>query len=80
VDAYRAASGTDTSFELPDLGPSLMVGLDWIAFNVERAIGVRPATPAEAQLARRLVPGLLAGLPDSVGAAMRLDDVLGRRR
>jgi hypothetical protein len=57
-----------------------MVGLDWIAFNVERAIGVRPATPAEAQLARRLVPGLLAGLPDSVGAAMRLDDVLGRRR
>jgi len=78
VDAYRAAGGTDTAFEPPDVGPSLMVGLDWIAFNVERAIGLRPATPDEAQLARRLIPRLLAGLPDSVGAAMRLEDVLGR--
>jgi aminoglycoside phosphotransferase (APT) family kinase protein len=80
VDAYRAASGINIDFEPPDLGPSLMVSLDWIAFNVERAIGIRVTTAAETQLSHRLIPGLLADLPDSVGAAMRLGDVLGRHR
>jgi hypothetical protein len=79
VDAYRAAGGTDTAFEPSDLGPSLMVGLDWIAFNVERAIGLRPATAAEAQLSQRLIPGLLANLPGSVSAATRVRDLLGKR-
>jgi Ser/Thr protein kinase RdoA (MazF antagonist) len=76
VDAYRAAGGTDTAFEPSDLGPSLMVGLDWIAFNVERAIGLRPATAAETAASHRLIPGLLADLPDSVGAATRVGDLL----
>ena len=56
----------------------MVTGLDWIAINVERAIGLRPATPAEAELSRILAPGLLADLPDQVVASMRLCDLVGR--
>ena len=52
------------SSETPDLGRSLVAGLDWIAFNVERAIGVRPASAAESKLAGKIVPEMLADLPD----------------
>jgi hypothetical protein len=76
VHAYRAPGGAVTAFEAPDLGPSLMSGLDWIAFNIERAIGLRPATLDEAELAQTLVPGLLTDLPNQVGTAMRLGELL----
>ncbi|MDR2983323.1 MAG: hypothetical protein LBV34_00645, partial [Nocardiopsaceae bacterium] len=59
-----------------DLGPSLISGLDWIAFNIERAIGLRPATTGETDLAETLVPGLLTGIPRQLGAAMRLGELL----
>lgn len=78
VRAYREAGGEDAAFEPSDLGPSLMSGVDWIAFNVERATGLRRADPAEVTLAGSLVPGLLAGLPDELDVAFGVTDRLGR--
>jgi hypothetical protein len=78
VDAYRAAGGNVPGFEPPDLGPALGTGLDWIAFNIERAIGLRPATAAESALGDSLVPGLLAALPGEVSKALRVGDILSR--
>ena len=37
-----------------------VLGLDWVAFNVERSIGLRSATPAEQELSSQLIPALLA--------------------
>ena len=74
--SYRQAGGDDTPVGPPDLGQSLMTGLDWTAFNVERAIGLRPATEAETTLARQLAPGLLAAIPHQVGVTMRIGGVL----
>ncbi len=51
----------------------MMIGLDWVAFNVERAIGLRPAGAQEASLARELVPGLLAAIGVQAVAAARID-------
>lgn len=73
---YYQAGGDDTPIEPPDLGQPLMTGLDWTAFNVERAIGLRPATEAETILARTLTPGLLAAIPHQVSVTMRIGDVL----
>jgi hypothetical protein len=75
VRSYRRAGGDDTRIEPADLGQSMMIGLDWVAFNVERAIGLRPAPGAEASLARGLVPGLLAAIPAQVAAAARVRDL-----
>jgi hypothetical protein len=61
--------------ELADLGQSMMIGLDWVAFNVERAIGLRPAATAEVSLARGIVPGLLAAIPVQAAAASRVRDL-----
>jgi Ser/Thr protein kinase RdoA (MazF antagonist) len=74
--SYHQAGGDDTPIAPPDLGQSLMNGLDWTAFNVERAIGLRPATGPEAILARRLTPGLLAAIPHQVGVTMRIGGIL----
>jgi aminoglycoside phosphotransferase (APT) family kinase protein len=74
--SYRQAGGDDTPIGPPDLGPSLMNGLDWAAFNVERAIGLRPATEAETTLARTLTPGLLAAIPHQAEVTMRISDIL----
>lgn len=76
VRAYRRAGGDDTPFDPSDLGQSLMTGLDWIAFNVERATGLRPATLAERALAHELAPQLLAAIPNQVSVALRITDVL----
>ena len=72
VRSYREEGGDDTTIEPPDLGQSMMIGLDWVAFNVERAIGLRPATGAAASLARDLVPGLLAGITTQAAAAAHI--------
>ena len=76
VRAYRRAGGGDAPFEPADLGPALAAGLDWIALNVERAIGLRPATNAEAALAGRLVPGLVLAIPGEVATANRISELL----
>jgi hypothetical protein len=53
-----------------------MTGLDWIAFNIGRATGARPATSAESALSNRLLPGLLARLPLEVDAALGIRQIL----
>jgi aminoglycoside phosphotransferase (APT) family kinase protein len=72
VRSYRQAGGDDTAIEPADLGQSMMIGLDWVAFNVERAIGLRPAAAPEASLARGLVPGLLAAITAQAAAAAQI--------
>jgi hypothetical protein len=76
VRSYHQAGGDDTPIEPPDLGQPLMIGLDWVAFNVERAIGLRPATAAETTLARKLAPELLAAIPIQVSVTMRISGIL----
>jgi aminoglycoside phosphotransferase (APT) family kinase protein len=76
IRAYATAGGKDTAIEPPDLGQSLMIGLDWIAFNVECAIGRRPAPPERTALAHRLVPGLIAEVPGQVAIALRVSEAL----
>jgi aminoglycoside phosphotransferase (APT) family kinase protein len=76
VRSYHQAGGGETMIEPPDHGQPLMIGLDWAAFNVERAIGLRAATAAETILARRLVPELLAAIPHQVAVTMRVSDIL----
>jgi hypothetical protein len=76
VRSYRRAGGDDTPFDPSDLGQSLMTGLDWVAFNVQRAIGLRPATAAETALAQKLAPQLLAAIHHEVSVAMRIRAVL----
>lgn len=74
--AYSSAGGEPADFGPEDLGPSLMTGLDWIAFNIGRATGARPATSAESALSNRLLPGLLARLPREVDAALGVRQIL----
>jgi aminoglycoside phosphotransferase (APT) family kinase protein len=76
VTAYCRARGTAATFEPPDLGQSMMTGLDWIAFNVERAIGLRDAGPGEADTAQHMVPPLLEDLPKKVDLALQVRDAL----
>lgn len=76
VTAYRESHDAELCFVASDLGPSMMSGLDWLAFNVERAIGARPAEPADAVVGDGLVPELLAALPGQLAMALRLPDVL----
>lgn len=75
VAAYRAAGGAAFTLAPSDLGVSLMSGLDWLAFNVERAIGTRPAEPAEEALGDQLVPDLLTALPGQVATALDAERV-----
>lgn len=74
--AYRAAGGMITGIRPCDLGQSMMSSLDWIAFNVGKATGTRPAAPAEAALGSQLVPELLARLRRELEIACRADEFL----
>ena len=74
--SYRQAGGDSTPIGPSDLGQPLMTGLDWAAFSVERAIGLRPATESEIRLARKLTPGLLAAIPHQVSVTMRISGIL----
>jgi hypothetical protein len=66
----------DTEIQASDLGQPMMIGLDWIAFNAERAIGRRPAAPAEVALSSKLAPGLLAAIPHHASTALRIPGIL----
>lgn len=76
VRAYRAAGGDDTQVTAPDLGVPMMVGIDWVAFNVDRALGRWPASPADVARAHKLLPDLLAAIPHELETAMRITDIL----
>ena len=75
--AYEKAAAQAVYFDGADLAPSLMVGLDWLALNVERAIGLRTATPAETKLSNSLVPGLIVEYLQAVELADALPGLLG---
>lgn len=79
IRAYRAAGAP-----VPDLGPAdlaqaLLASLDWVEFNISRAVGTRPGAPDEVARSSELVPALLAALPGSVDAALRCRDFLRAR-
>jgi Ser/Thr protein kinase RdoA (MazF antagonist) len=76
VRSYRHAGGDDDDIEPSDLGQPMAIGLDWVAFNIERVIGRRPANPAERALAASLVPGLLDAIPRHAETALRIGDLL----
>jgi hypothetical protein len=76
VRSYRASGGDDAELTPPDLGQPMMVGLDWVALNVERALGLRTATEAEVATAARLLPALLAAIPAELATALRVTDML----
>ena len=76
VRAYRAHGGDDTAIVPSDLGQPMMTGLDWIVFNVERALGRRAAGPADIEIANRLLPQLLRTIPSQLGCAVRISDIL----
>ena len=77
VGAYQSAAGRRVGFEGSDLGPALMGSLDWIRFNVERAIGARLASPLERATSGQLVPSLLHQLPQQTYVAQRIVELLG---
>ena len=76
--AYAGMGGRVPRFRPEDLGFSLTKSLDWLVFNVERAIGLRPASPEAARMGADLVPGLVDGLlrgvevAETVGTRLRL--------
>ena len=73
--AYGAAGGRVPRFDPEDLGFSLGKSLDWLVFNVERAIGVRPAPPDAARLGSELVPGLI----ETLGRQLEMAEEVGDR-
>ncbi|NEE03421.1 aminoglycoside phosphotransferase family protein [Phytoactinopolyspora halotolerans] len=76
IRAYRDGGGADTEIRPEDFGPTLTSSLDWLVLNVERTLGLRAVTEAEADLGTRLVPRLIAEMPAQVGAAVRVRDTL----
>lgn len=76
VRAYRASGGDDADVTALDLGVPLMVGLDWVAFNVDRALGRRPASPVQVATAHRLLPDLLGAIPRALETALRITEIL----
>ena len=76
VRAYRTAGGDDAEVTALNLGQPLMVGIDWIAFNVDRALGRRPASTDDVATAHRLLPALLAAIPHELDSALRISEIL----
>lgn len=58
--------------------PLVQASLDWIRFNVERALGVRTASPPEQESSGGLVAGLLQQLPHQAYVAQRAPELLLR--
>jgi aminoglycoside phosphotransferase (APT) family kinase protein len=74
--ASSSAGGRLPRFGPEDLGFSLTKSLDWLVFNVERAIGLRPSRPEGAGMASDLIPGLVQGLIRSLEVAVDLGELL----
>ena len=76
VEAYRGAGGHYTRPAAVDLGVSLGVSVDWLAFNVRRSLGERAQDHGDVELAGRLVPELVAALPRQLATAHDLPRLL----
>lgn len=75
--SYADAGGELVPPTPRDLGPTLMVRLDFISLLVHRALALRPTSPAERAAADAKLPDLLAELPRQVAVAESLDAWLG---
>jgi Ser/Thr protein kinase RdoA (MazF antagonist) len=76
IRAYRDAGGSDEAIAPPDLGAALASRLDWIALNVEVALGLLPATAERRVVAEELVQERLRSLPHRVETALCVDSTL----
>lgn len=76
LDAYAGAGGRVPRFRPEDLGFSLTRSLEWLVFNIERAIGLRTAPSDTVRLADSLVPGLVEGLVRGVEMAEAVGGLL----
>ncbi len=76
VSGYRDAGGKLCRVTSADLGQPMMVSIDWLVLNVERALRLRAVTDEEAALGGRLVPELLRQLPRQVDIALRVEQLL----
>lgn len=72
ISAYRSAGGDLGTVTSGDIAQPLMIGIDWVALNIERALRLRAVTDQEAQLGESLVPGLLQNLQRSIAVS---DDI-----
>jgi Ser/Thr protein kinase RdoA (MazF antagonist) len=71
--SYLDAGGQVAPPEPHDLGPTLMVRLDFISLLVHRALALRPTTAAQQLEAHAQLPSLLNRLPGQVAVAESLD-------
>ena len=78
IASYEEASGRQVAVRSADLGPSMLSSLDWIRFNIERALGVRTASPHERASSDGLVAGLLQQLPHQAYVAQQAGALLLR--
>ncbi|HEY2868577.1 MAG TPA: phosphotransferase, partial [Gaiellales bacterium] len=76
VRAYREAGGDAAPVAPADLGVALASRLDWIALNVEVALGRRPATAEGRRAAEELLPQRLQNLPFMVETALGVEPAL----
>lgn len=76
VCAYAEQRELRGDFEPSDLGPALLSSVDWLALNVERALGRRDGDPSVIALGHELVPELLAVLPRQLAVALKVDQYL----
>jgi Ser/Thr protein kinase RdoA (MazF antagonist) len=77
--SYEAASGRRVEVVPADLGPSMLRSLDWIRFNVERAIGARTVSPTQRIASDGRIPDLLRQLPQQTYMAQQISELLARR-
>ncbi|HUZ44474.1 MAG TPA: aminoglycoside phosphotransferase family protein [Acidimicrobiales bacterium] len=77
LGAYGAAGGPGRSLGDDELAGVLSRYLDQLVFNIERAVGLRPAPPEVARRSSRAVPALIDGLGLRVEVARRIHELLG---
>ena len=78
VRSAYAAAGRSISAPVPeDLGPTLMVRLDFVSLLIHRALGLRPATAVDRAAAHAQLPALLREIPHQVSVAESLTAWLG---
>ncbi len=76
IAAYRAAGGTWFRISTADLAQPLMIGVDWIVLNIERALRLRPVTDQEVEQGASLVPGLLEHVAAALSIAANVGTLL----
>jgi Ser/Thr protein kinase RdoA (MazF antagonist) len=75
--AYAAAGGSIAASKPEDLGPTLMVRLDYVSLLIHRALGLRAVTAEDQAAAHAQLPALLRELPHQVSVAESLATWLG---